>query len=123
MKKDTRRKAVRSIEVLKTLLSPEHERPEDRAAFEQLIAQYYDRFHPDGPLERGLLDDVIYCDWSIRRFQRLQAEGGFLGSEWHTLLASKQGAYRAALKTLREYQANPIPDSPFAESALKVTIH
>ncbi len=108
----------------KTGLDPDREtRSEDRAAFRELIAQYYERFHPNGPAERCLLDDLIYCDWSIRRFQRLQAEAGDQGSGWHSLLASKTAAYQSALKTLREYQANPIPEFAVSEGSLKVTIH
>ena len=108
----------------KTGLDPDIEtQSEDRAAFRELIAQYYQRFHPNGPAEHYLLDDLIYCDWSIRRLQRLQAEAGDQGLEWYSLLASKAAAYESALKTLRDYQANPIPGSALSTDTLKVTIH
>jgi hypothetical protein len=106
-----------------TGLDPELERrTQDRAAYAALIEQYYERFQPNGPAERCLLDDVIYCDWSIRRCQRFQAQGTS-ALEWHGLLASKQEAYRTALKTLREYQANPIPGSALSDPSIKVTVH
>ena len=108
----------------KTGLDPDLEtQSEDRAAFRELIAQYYQRFHPNGPAERCLLDDLIYCDWSIRRFQRLQAEAGDQGLEWHSLLASKTAAYQSALKTLRDYQAHPMMESALSAETVKVTIH
>ena len=113
-----------TAEVLKSGLAPEREsRREDRDAYEQLIAQYYERFRPDGPAERCLLDDLIYCDWSIRRCQRMQAEGRDIDADWQSLLATKQEAYRSALKTLRDYQAHPIPGPAPSDQGLKVTIH
>jgi hypothetical protein len=123
-KKGKRQPDRSPIEPSKSGLSPEHEAaPEDRAAYEQLIAQYYERFHPRYPEERALLDDVIFCDWSIRRFQRLQTDGRLGAADWESILASKHAAYRSALKFLRDYQAQPIPGRPVQVAPMKVVVH
>ena len=96
---------------------------EDRAAYEELTTQYYERFQPHYPEERAMLDDVIFCDWSIRRFQRLRSECQSMRTDWDSILAFKHAAYRSALKFLREYQANPLPQSPLTEDPIKVVVH
>ena len=42
---------------------------EDRAELDQLIADYYQRHHPDSPEGRFYLDEVIHCEWLLRRYR------------------------------------------------------
>jgi hypothetical protein len=102
---------------------PRESEGEDRAAYEQLFAQYYERFRPTGAAERFLVDDLIHCAWSIRRFQRLELEDGDLGSEWQSLLTVKHAAYGSVLSALRRYRTNARSQSKLPDSSLKTTIH
>ncbi len=69
-------KAASSMNALKTglhaksLLLPD----EKRADLQLLIDEYYQFHHPATPEARGLLDDLIRCEWLLRRFDRAEAE-------------------------------------------------
>jgi hypothetical protein len=62
-------KAASSMNALKTgihaksLVLP----TENLADLQQLIAEYYQHHHPTSPEARLLLDDLIRCEWTLRR--------------------------------------------------------
>jgi hypothetical protein len=47
---------------------------EDRAELDQLIADYYHRHAPDSPEGRFYLDEVIHCEWLLRRYRTAETE-------------------------------------------------
>ena len=47
---------------------------EKLADLEQLIADYYQRHDPDTPEARFYLDEVIHCEWLLRRYRAAEAE-------------------------------------------------
>jgi hypothetical protein len=47
---------------------------EDPDALAELTAEYYEQFHPEGPLERYCVDSMISSDWLRRRLRRCEAE-------------------------------------------------
>ncbi len=69
-------KAASSMNALKTglhaksLLLPE----ENLADLQLLIDEYYQTHQPATPEARCLLDDLIRCEWALRRFDRIEAE-------------------------------------------------
>ena len=69
-------KAASSMNALKTglhakaLLLPD----EKLADLQLLIDEYYQSHHPSTPEARCLLDDLIRCEWILRRFDRVEAQ-------------------------------------------------
>ncbi len=47
---------------------------EKRADLEELIDEYYSTHSPKTPEARGLLDDVILCEWEIRRLHAAETQ-------------------------------------------------
>jgi hypothetical protein len=47
---------------------------ENPADYALLVAEYYARFNPTLPEERGYVDDIIYCEWILRRLVRTETE-------------------------------------------------
>ena len=64
-------KAASSMNALKTgihaksLVLPS----EKLADLEQLIDEHYQRHHPASPEARDFVDDLIYCEWTLRRLR------------------------------------------------------
>src|SRR5947209_12292890 len=46
---------------------------EDAKSLEQLKSEYYRHHRPASPEARFLVDELIACDWSLRRFRRIDA--------------------------------------------------
>jgi hypothetical protein len=69
-------KAVSSMNALKTGIQAKSQviRGEDPAALELLTEEYYERFPPQGPEERDLLDVIISNVWLLRRLRNTEAE-------------------------------------------------
>src|SRR6516225_5050143 len=70
-------KAVSRFNALKTGIDAEthvvlpFEDPKD---LEDLTVEYYDRFAPDTPEQRCLVDALISDEWSLRRFRSVEGE-------------------------------------------------
>ena len=69
-------KAASSLNALKTGL---HAKslflPDEKLAdLQRLIDEYYQFHHPSTPEARGLIDDLIRCEWLLRRLDRAEAE-------------------------------------------------
>ena len=47
---------------------------EDPCQLEALAADYHRQFQPAGPLERFLVDSLVYADWQLRRLRRAEAQ-------------------------------------------------
>ena len=47
---------------------------EKLADLEQLIEDYYQRHNPDSPEARLYLDEVIHCEWLLRRYRTAETE-------------------------------------------------
>src|ERR1035437_6511857 len=64
-------KATSSMNALKTgidaksLVLPS----ENRAHLDQLIDDFYQHHQPTTPDARGLVDELIYCEWMLRRLR------------------------------------------------------
>jgi hypothetical protein len=69
-------KAASSMNALKTgIHAKSHIIPtEKRADLEQLTEEYYQRFQPNSPEVRCLVDDLIRCEWTLRRLDFAEAQ-------------------------------------------------
>jgi hypothetical protein len=122
----------------KTLVLPS----EKLADLEQLIADYYQRHNPDSPEARLYLDEVIHCEWLLRRYRtaetqmwQYQAQSAYADEQKYPLGKSATGhstpfsklqyrvdatrrAYHRALKALKDLKAEaaatpaPVPAPP-----------
>ena len=69
-------KATSSMNALKTgidaksLVLPS----ENRADLDQLIADYYLHHQPASPDARAFVDDLIYCEWTLRRLRAAETQ-------------------------------------------------
>ena len=103
--------------------------PKKLADLEQLIDDYYQRHLPDSPEARFYLDEVIHCEWLLRRYRttetqmwQYQAQNTYADEQKYPLGKSATGhatpfsklqyrvdatrrAYHRALKALKELQA------------------
>jgi len=135
-------KAVSSMNALKSgihaksLVLPS----EKLADLEQLIAEYYQRHQPASPEARLYLDEVVHCEWLLRRYRatetqmwQYQAQNTYGHEQKYPLGKSATGhatpfsklqyrvdatrrAYHRALKALKELQAEAAaPPGPLAE--------
>jgi hypothetical protein len=135
-------KAVSSMNALKSgihaksLVLP----PEKLADLEQLIGDYYQHHDPDSPEARFYLDEVIHCEWLLRRYRTAETqmwayenESSFsidrkhplgksaaLGSNHFSKLQYRvdatRRAYHRALKAVKELQAEAaVPPAPLAD--------
>ena len=114
---------------------------EDRAEHDALVADYYARFSPTVPEERVWIDEIIRCEWTLRRLHRAEAELNsyvheccfrpdpdfplgqpaatnpkvFSSLQWRINATRKAKA--GALACLRDLRQHPIPESaPLPES-------
>jgi hypothetical protein len=136
--KSTQGKAASRLNALKTGIHSESSvlPCEDAAAHEALVADYYARFRPTLPEERVYVDEIIRCEWMLRRLRRTESELNsyvheschqpdpdfplgqpaavdakvFSSLQWR--INSIRKARREALASLRDLRENPIPDSP-----------
>jgi len=127
-------KAVSSMNALKSgihaksLVLPS----EKLADLEQLIDDYYRRHNPNSPEARLYLDEVIHCEWLLRRYRtaetqmwQYQAQSAYADEQKYPLGKSATGhatpfsklqyrvdatrrAYHRALKALKELQAEAV---------------
>ena len=69
-------KAVSRFNATKTGIDAKSQiiRSEDPADLETLAAEYQERWQPAAPEERLLVDTLIYDEWLLRRFRRIDAE-------------------------------------------------
>ena len=107
---------------------------EKASDLQQLIDEYYAYYQPASPIARGLVDDLIRCEWTLRRLDTSEAslwnyqnaqsfrpvpnehkQGKVVSQNAKTLAAlqrridsTRRGRDRT-LKLLREHVANPIP--------------
>jgi hypothetical protein len=129
-------KARSSQNALKTGIDAKSEviRVESQAEYDELIAEFYGRYHPTVPEERMLVDALIRTEWLSRRYMCTEKsvwERGFNETDSTSLglvfmrsekffnrldrrINSAQRNSQKALKQLRELRANPdaMPDTP-----------
>jgi len=69
-------KARSSMNALKTGIDAKTQliRGEIWTDLQELIDEYYDRFHPATPDQRLLVDTLIDCDWLLRRFRAIETQ-------------------------------------------------
>ena len=48
--------------------------PEELTQFQELEAQFTAEYHPTTPTARSLVDQLIHCEWMLRRFRWLEQE-------------------------------------------------
>ena len=116
------------------LLLPSVLPSENLADYEFLVAEYYSSLNPTRPEECSFVDDIIYCEWILRRLARTETEllgfvhanadpthaGYPLGQpaaqkaklftslQWRAISTRK--ALKEAIDGLRELRLHPIPD-------------
>src|SRR6185369_15425281 len=106
-------KAASSMNALKTgihaksLVLPS----EKLADLEQLIDDYYQRHLPDSPEARFHLDEVIHCEWLLRRYRaaetqmwQYQAQSAYADEQKYPLGKSATGHYTPFYKL--QYRVN-----------------
>jgi hypothetical protein len=118
----------------KTLVLPS----EKLADLEQLIDDYYQRHLPDSPEARFHLDEVIHCEWLLRRYRaaetqmwQYQAQSAYADEQKYPLgksatshstpfsklqyrVDATRRAYHRALKALKELEAEVAASAPAA---------
>jgi hypothetical protein len=57
-------------------------RDENAPDLEALAASYYDRFHPDAPEQRYLVDVLVHSEWTLRRLRRAEAQLWEQNTDW-----------------------------------------
>src|ERR1039457_1164709 len=69
-------KATSSMNALKTGIDAESLvlPTENFADLDQLIADFYHHHSPTTPDARGLVDDLIYCEWTLRRLRTAETQ-------------------------------------------------
>src|ERR1017187_4232303 len=69
-------KAASSMNALKTGIHAKSLVPpsEKLADLELLIDEYYQHHHPTSPEARALIDDLIRCEWTLRRLDAAEAQ-------------------------------------------------
>jgi hypothetical protein len=69
-------KAVSSMNALKTGIHAESLvlPTENLVELDQLIEDYYQHHHPATPDTRSLVDDLIYCEWMLRRLRVAESQ-------------------------------------------------
>ncbi len=48
--------------------------PEDRAEFDEMLAEFRDEIEPTGPLQHSLFDQLVSAAWNLRRIRRMETE-------------------------------------------------
>jgi hypothetical protein len=48
--------------------------PEDRAEFDEMLAEFREEIEPKGPLEHTLFDQLVSAAWNLRRIRRMETE-------------------------------------------------
>ena len=103
-------KAASSMNALKTglhaksLVLPS----ENLADFDQLVDEYYLRHPPATPEARCLVDDLIRCEWTLRRIDAAEAQ---------TWIYQTTSSYREAEKYPLGKSATILPQSPSPNSS------
>src|ERR1039457_5500362 len=54
---------------------------ENLADLDQLIADYYSHHQPASPDARAFVDDLIYCEWTLRRLRTAETQAWRYQSE------------------------------------------
>uniref|UniRef100_Q01UK4 Uncharacterized protein n=1 Tax=Solibacter usitatus (strain Ellin6076) TaxID=234267 RepID=Q01UK4_SOLUE len=129
-----RRRARYGIPDPEPLLHPSVLPQENLADYELLVAEYYASLNPTCPEERSFVDDIIYCEWILRRLARTETElishvhagAGtthadyplgqpaaanprlFTALQWRAISTRK--ALKESIDGLRDLRLHPIPD-------------
>ena len=89
---------------------------EDVRELDALAASYYSEFTPRTPTRRFLVDQLIHCEWNLRRYRGLHAallsaSSGDPAAIAAILrhLAALERSYRRSLALLRECRPEPEP--------------
>ena len=116
------------------LLHPSVLPSEDLADYELLVAEYYSSLNPTRPEECSFVDDIIYCEWILRRLARTETEllgfvhrhastthadfplgqpaaqdaKLFTSLQWRAISTRK--ALKEAIEGLRDLRLHPNPD-------------
>src|ERR1700694_5318302 len=69
-------KAASSLNALKSGIFAKSEvlPSEDRAALDLLVTEYHDRWHPTTPEQRFYTDELVTCEWTLRRLRTADAQ-------------------------------------------------
>lgn len=94
----TEGKAVSRMNALKTGIQAKSQviRGEDPAALELLTEEYYERFRPQGPEERDILDAIISDAWLLRRLRKTESEVWNSSIDWDTTHGNNEHLLRRA---------------------------
>jgi hypothetical protein len=67
-----------------------------------LAAEYFDRFQPDAPEQRALIDTLVHSEWTLRRLRRaVNYDESKVFSRLQRRIDATQRNYQRALKQLQ----------------------
>jgi hypothetical protein len=108
-----RRNALKTGIVAKSQVLP----AEERGSLQLVANEYYARFHPSVPEERTFVDELICCEWTLRRLR----SGEVLARSYNSFsrlerrVDGTRRAFHRALAALKQIQAeSKTPDPPSA---------
>ena len=90
---------------------------EERGSLQLVADKYYARFHPSVPEERTFVDELICCEWTLRRLRSGEVLAGSYKSFWRLKrrVDGTRRAFQRALAALKQLQAeSKTPDPPSA---------
>lgn len=115
-----RRNALKTGIVAKSQVLP----AEERGSLQTVADEYYARFHPSVPEERTFVDELICCEWTLRRLR----SGEVLADTYqsfsrlgHSVDGTRRAIHRAlaSLKQLQTESKTPDPPSAPQSAALQ----
>jgi hypothetical protein len=124
---------------------------ENASDLQTLVADYLNRFHPDAPEQRCLIDILVHSEWTLRRLRRAEAqlweryielaapshtddnpyplggavkyESGKVFARLQHRITATQRNYERALKELLKLQADRTAQEPAAKLAPAPAVH
>ena len=84
-------------------------KPEDREAFDEMLAGFLHEINPSGQIEQTLFDELVAAAWNLRRIRILESELDLLDPQCDRLARHKtrnERTFHRALKELKALQTN-----------------
>jgi len=83
--------------------------PEDREAFDEILAGHLHEINPSGQIEQTLFDELVAAAWNLRRIRILESQLDLLDPQYDRLARHKtrnERTFHRALKELKALQTN-----------------
>ena len=82
---------------------------EELADLEQLIDDYYQRHNPDSPEACFYLDEVIHCEWLLRRYRTAETQMWKYETESSFSIEQKEPPRKVCRRRLEPLLQTPVP--------------